>query len=213
MAISLSDIRISLSGSVLLCAHTPLNSILTLPAPVDSYSFQYDVPLQDAIPRPNMTTSEWLDFATLLRRRTILVFDDTGTQVEVDKILPLLTEVGTRKTVVGASLRWAVAATPAGHLVLRLQALPLPASLIPPNMTVDNTVTTSIMDFPLVTELFDGSYLSGPVPTMFSTDPVAARAALAADPRAAHALIVRVHKRFLLMEQQDTAAVTWYLRI
>ena len=80
-------------------------------------------------------------------------------------------------------------------------------------MTVDNTVTTSIIDFPLITELFDGSHLSGPVPTFFSTDPTAARAALAADPRAAHTLIVRVHKRFLLMEQQDTAAVTRYLRI
>ena len=196
------DIRISLSGSVLLCTPAPLQSILSLPAPFDSYTFRYDVPLHDATPRPNMTTSEWLDFATLLRRRTVLLFDDAGNPVEVDTILPLLTEVGTRKTVVGASLRWAVAATPAGHLVLRLQAIPLPASLIPPSMTVDNTVTTSIIDFPLITELFDGSHLSGPVPTFFSTDPTAARAALAADPRAAHALIIRVHKRFLLMSSR-----------
>ena len=162
-------------------------------------------------PRLNMTTSEWLDFATLLRRRSLLLFDDAGNPVEVDTVLPLLTEVGTRKTVAGASLRWAVAATPAGHLVLRLQSLPLPASLIPPNMTVDNTVTSSIINFSLITELFDGSHLSGPVPTFFSVNLVAARAALAADPRAAHALIVRVHKRFLLIEQQDTTAVTRYL--
>ena len=63
------------------------------------------------------------------------------------------------------------------------EALPIetpPANLVPPNMTVDNTVATFLLDFPLIIEQFDGEFLSGPVPTFFCSDPVAALAALVA---------------------------------
>ena len=167
----------------------------------------------DASPHENMTTTAWIDVATLLSRRDILLCDAQAAPVDPAIVLPLLTDFGSQKTVVGASVRWAVVAQPASNLVLCLQTLPLPANLVHPNMTVDNTVTTLLLDFPLIAEQFDGEFLSGPVPTFFCSDPVAARAALVADPRAAHAMIARVHKKFLLMEQLDLAAVTRYLWI
>ena len=45
------SIRVSLSGTVLLCTRLPLSSLLNLPAPHNDYMFQYDVPLMDATPR------------------------------------------------------------------------------------------------------------------------------------------------------------------
>ena len=160
-----------------------------------------------------MTTTAWLDFANLLSHQDVLLFEAQAAPVDPATALPLLTDISTRKTVVGASVHWAVVTQPAGNLVLCLQTLPLPANLVPPNMTVDNTVATFLLDFPLIIEQFDGEFLSGPVPTFFCSDPVAALAALVADPRAAHAMIPRVHKRFLLMEQLDLGAVARYLRI
>lgn len=203
--------KITLSGSVLLDVNLPLATLLPLPAPHDEYLFHFQVGLQAASPREDLTTSDWLDFETLLSRRTMLITDQAGENVDAAVVLALLNSTGTRRQAVGASIRWAVVGTPSGHLRLRLQSLPLPISFLPPALFVDNTVSVLVQEFLLHGEYFDGAFLNGPVPAFFSDEPVAARAALSADPHAAHAVIARLHKRFLLMEQLNLVTAAWYL--
>ena len=51
-----------------------------------------------------MTITAWFDFATLLACRSVLLFDAQSEPVDTTTVLPLLTDVGTRKTVVGMSV-------------------------------------------------------------------------------------------------------------
>ncbi len=63
-----------------------------------------------------------------------------------------------------------------------------------------------LQEWELLCSLFDGDVVSGPVPTLFSERPDAARAALEADPEKASQDLSRVLRKFVIPENVPPAA-------
>ena len=65
---AINHFKLTLSGSILLDVNLPLSTLLVLPPPHNEYLFHFQVALQAAAPREDLTTSDWLNFETLLSR-------------------------------------------------------------------------------------------------------------------------------------------------
>lgn len=70
----------------------------------------------------------------------------------------------------------------------------------------DRVPTVLLHEWELLCNLFDGDVVSGPVPTLFSERPDAARAALEADPEKASQDLSRVLRKFVIPENVPPAA-------
>ena len=91
--------------------------------PAVPLSFQKWPP--EIIMRRNMTTTDWLDVLELLSANDMTVANEAGEPVENQVVVEALNNI-TDKSANSASLRWAVAISPANKLELQLQCLPAP---------------------------------------------------------------------------------------
>ncbi len=74
-------------------------------------------------------------------------------------------------------------------------------------MCRDRVPTVLLHEWNLSCTLFDGDVVAGPVPTLFSERPEAARAALEADPEKASQDLSRILRKFVMPENVPPSAV------
>jgi hypothetical protein len=135
-----------------------------------------------------MASSAWFDGELAIRSNHLSVFTPDGQPDEEDSVLALFT--ADKRSVVGASLRWAVVVGDDCRPALMLQSLPLAENslMAKPQLRGDAPPIISLGSVPLACVMFDGGAAAGPVPIIacleeerpaFAGDPLSARGAAA----------------------------------
>jgi hypothetical protein len=134
--------------------------------------------------RPNCLTSKWEDIETLVGRERILVESPWESQPQNSKFRELLASAKSKDDRSGASVRWAVQATPRGELRLVLQGLPSPSRTLrlDPRLSADDSRTIHLESFETETDEKPDAPGRGPVPVLFARDPTAVEDSLARHP-------------------------------
>ncbi len=123
--------RVALGGSEIIKVNFTTNSIF-LVENTPAVKLSHEIWPRDIQIRRNMTSSEWLDVATLLASRDVSVTTDGPPDAEVpDGNTALLAAMdGQPKPLVSASIRWAVCAGIDGRMELVLQTFPSTAAIL-----------------------------------------------------------------------------------
>jgi len=204
--------RLCLFGGGELSVSLPLADVLyPLPAEFAHLSLLVEARPADLVLQHNAVSSPWVDVADMVRDGTALVGDGDDMHVDLAPLVEYLADPATKKANVGASVRWAVAATTASDLVLELQLLPAPARLLnKQNLRQDNAISVLLKAFKLRCELFTGSRICGPVPLLFVPDRQAA--ALQLDPAGLTLDIKSLNEKFLAMEHMSLSDAVSYMQ-
>ncbi len=111
-----------------------------------------------------MASSTWFDGELAIRSNRLSVFTPDGQPDEEDSVLALFT--ADKRTVVGASLRWAVVVGDDCRPALMLQSLPLAENSLMAKLSLrgDAPPIISLGSVPLACVMFDGGAAARPVP-------------------------------------------------
>jgi len=205
--------RISLAGDEAPNAVIPLSRIL-YPTPPQLSNLAVVIVCSSEVmqPQQNSTASAWKDLADLLKERAALVRDSQDEIVDPSQLIAHLLDPASKKANIGASIRWAIAASTTQSLQLELQMLPAPARLLnKQNLKQDNAVSVLLAVFPINTDMFDGDDVAGPVPIFFVADRYAALASLAADHSGLLEDIRAINEKFLMMEHLTLPEALTYM--
>ena len=121
--------RVSTGGTALLKAAIDMAFIIPATAALPRCSLAYEMWPADIGIRRNMTTSAWIDVTTLLAANEVTAMDETGQPVDCATIIEKLQALPAR-SVITASLRWAVCISEDGQLEVQLQCLPGAANIL-----------------------------------------------------------------------------------
>jgi hypothetical protein len=206
--------RLCIFGGGELSVSVPLADVLyPLPAEFAHLSLLVEAKPDEISMQHNSVASAWTDVADMVRDGSALVVDGDDPHVELAPLVEYLADPATKKANVGASIRWAVAATAAGDLVLELQLLPAPARLLnKQNLKQDNAVSVLLKAFKLRTEMFQSGPISGPVPLLFAPDRPTAHASLHLDSTGLQMDLRTLNERFLVMEHMALADAVAYMQ-
>ena len=123
--------RVALGGSEILRVRFSTRDIF-LVENTPAVQLRHEVWPRDIRIRRNMTTSEWLDVATLLASNDVSVIPDGPADAEIpagnEALLAAMD--GQPKAQVSASIRWAVCAGIDGRMELALQSFPASAATL-----------------------------------------------------------------------------------
>lgn len=168
-----------------------------------------------ASPALNSTTSPWRCLMELIKRKDILTQDSQGNIIPNRDLLEYLGSSASTcgpATCIGASIRWAVAATSDNLLQLELQCMPTqPRFLVKANLKNDNAVSVLIGVFPLEAEMLPGPFPCGPAPLLFAEDREAAYHAIQRDSDSLRDDIASLNNQFIRMEHLSLADAVQYL--
>jgi hypothetical protein len=171
--------------------------------------------LSDILPRQNAFSTEWWDVLELIRKKTIQILDKDKTPTDPEPVIKYLTDEASRKANIGASLRWALAATESRELLYELQALPVPPKLLnKQNLKTDNVVSVLLCPIHLDMEVFpdDGRAPLGPLPRLFTEDRSGLRDYLQSDCIGLLEDICAINNKILIMEHLSVLEAVTYLQ-
>jgi len=117
--------RLTMGGAKILEVTMPLSSIVPKAAEMPAVKLRFQKWPAEIYMRRNMTTTDWLDVLELLAANDVTVASETGEPVENQVVVEALNNI-VDKGANSASLRWAIAISPANKLELQLQCLPVP---------------------------------------------------------------------------------------
>jgi hypothetical protein len=139
---------------------------------LEGFKLIYDLRGQDIDIRPNCMASKWEDLDTLVGRERILVFSPDGDDVLNAAFREKLAAERLRHERLGASIRWAVQATPRGDMRLILQGLPGEARALrtEPRLVGDECATIHLDVFEAEADLQMEPRSRGPIPVLFARD-------------------------------------------
>jgi hypothetical protein len=201
--------RIHIYGSKTMQIFFELSRILNVPEAKGVFLF-YQCTSEDTAPSLNMTTTPFVDLLAGILDRTFTLTDAESIAIDPQEIVSRLSVAGPDPPPTGACVRWAVTASIDKRTELQFQALPVPLKLLKEAYHVDNTAVISVMTMPLPMEFGDGVTFNGPIPTIFSPNPDATRAALVADPIKAKFEFQKAVGRILFMEYLTLPAAVQY---
>ena len=118
-----------MGGAKILEVTMPLSSIVPKAAEMPAVKLRFQKWPAEIYMRRNMTTTDWLDVLELLAANDVTVASETGEPVENQVVVEALNNI-VDKGANSASLRWAIAISPANKLELQLQCLPGSAVLL-----------------------------------------------------------------------------------
>ena len=119
--------RIATGGTSMLKTSVDLATIIPAAAVLPKCTLTYEMWPADIGIRRNMTTSQWLDFLTIIAANEITAVDEANQPVESKTIVDNLKALPA-KSVISAAIRWAVCVSEQGLLEIQLQALPAAVS-------------------------------------------------------------------------------------
>jgi len=157
------------------------------------------------------SASDFIDVQGALQDRSLDTVDSLGEHIPAEEFRKILFNTGNVKNAVGASYRYGVTFTSSGEPHLQVQGLPIPAKFLKANHHVDNVPTICLTWTSLDMFMGDNSPYQGPVPMMFSTEPKAAAAAIAANHERARDEMHKVTGRLLIMENVTLPQAKDYL--
>lgn len=196
---SVSDyFRIHIFGGHLL-AHFAVSRIIDIPEARGVFAL-FQCPAGDAQPSLNRTATDFMDFQAAIQEGYILLTDVNQQEIPAQEFKEKLFNTSCLEPPVGASLRWAVGVSATRTAELALQALPLPKGHLLPGHNVDNIATLCILTIPLPMSMGDDISFEGPIPILFSPDPMATLSALHSDPNKARQELHKVGQHFYIME-------------
>jgi hypothetical protein len=167
----------------------------------------------DISPQRNATTTTWLDVEDLIRRKSVMLSNESGEEASPKELLNLLQASSTEKDPLGASIRWAVTMDINRKFSVQLQCLPTPAKLLnKAHLQGENTVSVHLGSLHVHAELFDDPTIDGPVPIFCSPDPAAALTYLLDHPSTCRDDISAVNQRFLRYELLSMMDALHYLK-
>jgi hypothetical protein len=174
----------------------------------EGYTFLLEQWPSEIFIRHNMASSAWFDGELAIRSNRLTVFTPDGQPDEEDSVLTLFT--ADKRTVVGASLRWAVVVGDDCRPALMLQSLPLAENSLTakPPLRGDAPPIISLGSVTLACVMFDGGVAAGPVPIIACLEEE--RPAFVGDPLSAHRELQRIMGIFgqpeYLLSFKDAAA-------
>jgi hypothetical protein len=169
--------------------------------------------IEEMTPVADLVVTQWEDVAEMLQMKTAALLDHNDKSVHPAEMIKFLSTPSTDKIPAGAAIRWAVAADENRILQLELQYLPAQAKYLQKAyLKGENSVSVLLGRYPLNTNYFDGTVISGPVPYFFAADPETAAAHLLENPNILHQGIAEVNSRFLLMEHVSLEDAQSYLK-
>ena len=124
-------------------------------------------------PGTNTCSISWRDLDILLEERSLFLIDGSDTRVDPGPLILYLKSLKSEKANNGASIRYAIAASPENRIRLEVQALPGQAKSLnsKANIRGDNVVSVLLGQFPVNADLYGGTNLAGPVPLFFAQNP------------------------------------------
>jgi hypothetical protein len=151
---------------------------------LEGYRLDYEVRGEDIEIRPNSLASKWEDLETLIGRERILVSEPDGSDILNSRFREKLSSAKLDDDRLGASVRWAVQASPRGELKLVLQGLPATARALraEPRLAADDTAAIHLDIFETDSNLQKSGPSRGPIPVLFARDPEAVHEALVLHP-------------------------------
>jgi hypothetical protein len=144
--------------------------------------------------RPNSLVSQWEDLEVLIGKGKVIV-REPGEEEELNTAFrQIWTEEKKKNPRLGASVRWAVQATPKGNLKLLLQGLPGDSQFLrsEPHLSADDTEAVHLDAFETDVDWKEAAPGRGPVPVLFARDPAAVAASLSRHPERIYAGTVSV---------------------
>ena len=149
----------------------------------------------------NSTCSAWFDLQGSIDTEAIKVTKSDGTNDD-NNIFRRHLRQENAKGAVGASLRWAVCASPNNSLELELQSLPMPEPFLSakPILRADNIAVLTLQRWQLASPVFDGELLWGPIPILCAEQPEELRSVLEIDPQRHIPELNKLASKFLAME-------------
>jgi hypothetical protein len=175
--------RIHIFGGTLL-AHFAVSRVIDIPEAKGVFAL-FHCPASDAQPSINRTATVFLDFQAAVQEGSILLTDVNQKEIPAQEFKEKLLNTSCPQQPVGASLRWAVGVSATRNAELALQALPVPKGYLLPGHNADNIATMCILTIPLPMSMGNDTTYEGPVPLIFSPDPMSTLAALHSDPEKA----------------------------
>ncbi len=190
--------RIHIFGGHLL-AHFAVSRIIDIPEARGVFALLH-CPASDAQPSINRTATVFMDFQAAVQEGTVILTDANQQVIPAQEFREKLFNSDGSQPPIGASLRWAVGVSATRTSELALQALPVPKGCLLPGHNADNIATVCILTIPLPMSLGDDTSYEGPIPIIFSPDPMATLSALHSDPGKAKKELHRVVQHFYIME-------------
>jgi hypothetical protein len=208
--------RLALSGGGIVDIPIPATDILHKPPPtiadmVIKLSFRAD----KLTIATNSATSYWRDLLALLRSTVATVTDLNGDTISSDSLISYLDDLAKSedKSTLGASIRFAVAASEDGALQLEVQSLPMQARyLTKAALKRDNCVSVLQGFFPLHADMFAGSNPGGPIPLFFAPDRNATLGRILNNPDQLRDDIATLNSIFFRMEHMTVEEAHTYLQ-
>jgi len=206
--------RLCLFGGGELSVTPPLADVLyPLPPEFAHLSLMFVASPREIQLQQNSVSTAWVDVVDMIRDGSALVANGDDVHEDSTPLVAYLLDPATKKANVGASVRWAVAATADKEIRLELQLLPVPARLLnKQNLRQDNAVSVLLKSVRIRTEMFSGGQVLGPVPLLFVPDRQAAANHLQSDPVGVKADIKALNERFLLMEHMSMGEAVAYIQ-
>jgi hypothetical protein len=140
---------------------------------LEGYQLVYEVRGEDLDIRPNSMASRWEDLETLIGKEKILVTEPSEDDIMNSRFRELLAAAKAENNKLGASIRWAVQASPRGELKLILQGLPASARALraDPHLAADDAATIHTENLEVDADIQKEGPDSGPIPVLFARDP------------------------------------------
>ena len=194
----------------------PATRILSLPpAHIQPLFFEVSVDAEEINPPVNAMAQPWKDFLNSITDRTVVITNAMGDAVDPTPVVDYLKKLAAEKVPAGCSTRWAIAATLSTtpvSLQAELQVLLAPAkSLTKSNLKADNCVSVQVARIPLKVEMFDGTIVAGPVPTLFASDQQAASKGLMDNADTTLEDLFKLNGKFVFMEHLTMEGAITYL--
>jgi len=200
-ATAAGNFRVVLGGADLVLVE--VNAAKFLPLEVASnYMLRIQRWPRDIDINANSTCSDWFDLQAAMAEGSIDVCKSDGSP-DVHNIFIRNLHQETSWGAIGEAFRWAIAVSANNTLELQFQSLPLPEPYVStkPLLTGDNIAVVVLGKWPISCPLFDGEYLWGPVPVLFTEQPEELRRAIDADPEAFIPELNKLSAKFLRFER------------
>jgi hypothetical protein len=121
--------KFAIDGTTFITAEVP-SSQLFLSDMLPSVVIKIQLRPREIGIRQNLSTSEWIDVLDRLKARDFVIMSEDEEEEDSNGDFIAVLEAAADKSEVSASVRWAIAATQDGSLILELQCLPAAAATL-----------------------------------------------------------------------------------
>jgi hypothetical protein len=146
---------------------------------LQGFLFTLYINTKDVQIRGQTFTSKWFDIEELVMSEKIVVTKNVGgTMLVVSAdFLNMLNKLQKKSPGLGASFRWALLATPGGHIILVIHGFPEKAEVLRMDyhMSTDTAPTILLFSSPVKMEMNKSGLAPGPMPKLFALHPACAK--------------------------------------